>query len=97
MSVELIRSSATLNSQWRKTSMTYDKPFSFPVATDSSRTLQSFSLLFKVYYHDIIRGDDVIGHVRLGADASLQTEIDHWSAVSSSPHQFVALWHKLHE
>lgn len=97
VSVELIRSSATLNRQWRKTSVTYDKPFTFPVATDSSRTLQSFSLLFKVYYHDIIRGDDVIGHVKLAKDARLQSEIDHWSAVASSPHQFVARWHKLHE
>lgn len=76
--------------------MVFDEEFSFDVATNSSCTLENFGIQFTVLQHDFMRGNDVLGHVRLGMDAPLQTELLHWKAVVLSPHKPIAEWHKLH-
>ena len=80
----------------KKKNMVFDEEFSFDVATNSSCTLENFGIQFTVLQHDFMRGNDVLGHVRLGMDAPLQTELLHWKAVVLSPHKPIAEWHKLH-
>lgn len=80
----------------RKKNLVFDEEFSFEVATNSSCTLENFGVQFTVIQHDFIRGNEVLGHVRLGMDAPLQSEVVHWKAVVLSPHKPIAEWHKLH-
>ena len=79
----------------RKT-LTLEEEFSFEVATNTSCTLENFGVQFTVLHHDFIRGNEIVGQVRLAMDAPLQSEVKHWTAVVLSPHKPIAEWHKLH-
>lgn len=80
----------------RKKDLTINEEFSFEVATNSSCTLENFGVQFTVFQHDFVHGNEVIGHVRLGKDAPFPSEINHWKAVTRSPHKLLQDWHKLH-
>ena len=80
----------------KKKNLVFDEEFTFEVATNSSCTLENFGVQFTVFQHDFIRGNEILGHVRLGMDRPLQSEVVHWKAVVLSPHKPIAEWHKLH-
>ena len=100
MTLELTYAGHTLQkhqSKTRRQSISFNEEFSFVVSTDSSCTLENFGVQFTVYQRDFIHGNEVIGRVRLGMDAPLQSEIDHWQAIVLSPHKSITDWHRLHE
>lgn len=79
-----------------KKDLTINEEFSFEVATNSSCTLENFGVQFTVFQHEFMHRNEVIGHVRLGLDAPFPSEINHWKAVTLSPHKPIQGWHKLH-
>lgn len=79
-----------------KKDLTINEEFSFEVATNSSCTLENFGVQFTIFQHEFMHRNEVIGHVRLGLDAPFPSEINHWKAVTLSPHKPIQGWHKLH-
>lgn len=80
----------------KRKSLTLEAEFSFEVATNTSFTLENFGVQFNVNHHDFIRGNELVGQVRLAMDAPLPSEVKHWTAVVLSPHKPIEEWHKLH-
>ncbi|XP_068693270.1 synaptotagmin-7-like [Montipora foliosa] len=80
----------------KRKSFNLEAEFSFEVATNTSCTLENYGVQFNVLYHDFIRGNELVGQVRLAMDAPLPNEVKHWTAVVLSPHKPIEEWHKLH-
>ncbi|XP_031560460.1 synaptotagmin-4-like isoform X2 [Actinia tenebrosa] len=101
ISVELIYQDETLQRQQTRTkkpkkSPIFNEELNFHIPTNSSNTLENYSLQFTVFSQDILRGMVCVGYVTLGIDALRESEVHHWKAVVSSPHKPVTGLHKLH-
>ena len=99
VTVELTHKNEILQQHQVKTkrkTLGINEEFNFEVATNTSCPLETFGLQFTVYHHDFIRGNEIIGQVRLAMDALSQKEMKHWADVVVSPHEPIEEWHKLH-
>ncbi|XP_070543553.1 uncharacterized protein [Ptychodera flava] len=76
----------------------FKEAFTFSVGNCSLQDIENnTSIVMTVYDRDRIRTDEPIGEVRLGSQATEDSELEHWSKILNTPDQPVPQWHNLME